>query len=75
MESPCLSPIDASGDMLPAPIHYRIFEDQIVKNGDIRYYDHPKFGVIAKITRFEEPEEDEFIDDTDDLLPGGQFSP
>ncbi len=53
------------------PIHYRIFEDRIVKNGDIRYFDHPKFGVIAKITRFEEPEEEEFIDDTDDLLPAG----
>ncbi len=51
------------------PVHYRIFEDRIVKNGDVRYFDHPKFGVIAKITRYEEPEE-EFIDDTDDLLPG-----
>ncbi len=57
------------------PIHYRIFEDRIVKNGDIRYFDHPKFGVIAKITRFEEPEEEEFFDDTDDLLPAGQLSP
>ena len=68
-------PIDVYGELLRPPIHYRIFEDQIVKNGDIRYYDHPKFGVIAKITRFEEPEEEEFIDDTDDLLPGGQLSP
>lgn len=68
-------PIEVHGELLRPPIHYRIFEDQIVKNGDIRYYDHPKFGVIAKITRFEEPEEEEFIDDTDDLLPGGQLSP
>ena len=62
--------IDTYGELLPPPIRYRIFEDRIVKNGDVRYFDHPKFGVIAKITRFEEPEEEEFIDDTDDLLPG-----
>ncbi len=70
--------INVYGELLRPPIdsiHYRIFEDRIVKNGDIRYFDHPKFGVIAKITRFEEPEEDEFIDDTDDLLPGDQLSP
>ncbi len=63
--------IDAYGEVLTGPIRYRILEDRIMKNGDIRYYDHPKFGVVAKVTRFEEPEEDEFIDDTDDLLPGG----
>ncbi len=72
-------PIDVYGELLLQPsIQYRIFEDRIVKNGDIRYFDHPKFGVIAKITRYEEPEEDEFfeeefIDDTEDLLPGGQL--
>lgn len=63
--------IDAYGELLAPPIRYRILEDRIMKNGDIRYYDHPKFGVVAKVTRFEEPQEDEFIDDTDDLLPGG----
>jgi len=63
--------IDAYGEVSAGPIRFRIFEDRIMKNGDIRYYDHPKFGVVAKVTRFEEPEEDEFIDDTDDLLPGG----
>ena len=39
-------------------VRYRIQEDRIVKNGDIRYFDHPKFGVIAKITRVEDPEEE-----------------
>lgn len=55
----------------PAPprIRYRISEDRIMRNGDIRYFDHPRFGVIAKVTRIEEPEE-EIFDDTDDLLPG-----
>jgi hypothetical protein len=63
--------IDAYGELLAPAIHYRIFEDRIVKNGDIRYFDHPKFGMIAKITRQAEPEEAVPSDDTDDLLPGG----
>lgn len=43
------------------PVFYRIQEDRIFKNGDVRYFDHPRFGVVAKITRVEEeePEEDE----------------
>lgn len=36
-----------------APVHYRIQEDRIVKNGDLRYFDHPKFGLLAKVTRVE----------------------
>jgi len=38
----------------PAPVRYRIEEDRIVRNGELRYYDHPRFGVLAKITRVEE---------------------
>ena len=38
------------------PVRYRIEEDRIFRNGDLRYYDHPKFGVLAKITRVEEEE-------------------
>ena len=41
---------------------YRINEDRIVRNGELRYYDHPRFGVLAKITRVEE---DNPADDTD----------
>ena len=48
---------------------YRINEDRIVRNNEVRYYDHPKFGVIARITRIEE-ELPEDIDTTSDLLPG-----
>lgn len=51
-------------------IYYRIQEDRIVRNGELRYYDHPKFGVIAKITRVEEKEAAPAGDDTTDLLPG-----
>lgn len=41
-------------DALRQPVRYRIFEDRIMKTGDIRYFDHPRFGVIAKVTRPEE---------------------
>lgn len=45
---------------------YRIQEDRIFKSGDIRYFDHPRFGVVAKITR----EEEEEIADGEELLGG-----
>jgi hypothetical protein len=35
-------------------VTYRIEEDRIVRNGELRYYDHPRFGAIAKIWRVEE---------------------
>lgn len=38
------------------PVRYRIDEDRIFRNGELRYFDHPKFGVLAKITRVEEEE-------------------
>ena len=41
------------------PIRYRIEEDRIFRNGELRYFDHPKFGVLAKITRVEEAEPEE----------------
>jgi len=46
-------------DLLPAPVRYRISEDRIFKSGDLRYFDHPKFGVLAKIARVEEPGNEE----------------
>jgi peptidoglycan-binding protein CsiV len=51
------------------PVRYRIDEDRIFRNGELRYFDHPKFGVLAKITRVEEEESDpdEFIDDMEML--------
>ena len=58
---------DMGGDGLAAfPVRYRIEEDRIVRNGELRYYDHPKFGVLAKITRVEEQESDKF----EEQLPG-----
>jgi hypothetical protein len=53
-------PVTQFGDPFLAedmPVYYRIQEDRIVKNGDLRYFDHPKFGIVAKVTRVEqEPE-------------------
>jgi hypothetical protein len=54
------------------PVRYRIEEDRIFRNGELRYFDHPKFGVLAKITRVEETEEDdtelsEILDDLEML--------
>ena len=40
------------------PVRFRIQEDRIFKNGDLRYFDHPRFGVLAKITRVEESDEE-----------------
>ncbi len=33
------------------PVRYRISEDRIFRSGELRYFDHPKFGVLARITR------------------------
>lgn len=58
----------------PGPVRFRIQEDRIFKNGDLRYFDHPKFGVLAQITRVEEEErevEAEMLGDDPRNLPGG----
>ena len=49
----------------PPRVRFRIQEDRIFKNGDLRYFDHPKFGVLARITRVEEAEP-EVEDETED---------
>ena len=45
-------------DRQPLPTYFRIQEDRILRNGELRYYDHPKFGVLAKVTRVELEDED-----------------
>ena len=61
----------ADRPVLYAPLSYRIQEDRIFRSDEVRYYDHPKFGVIAKVVRVEEQEtgDEEFPDDTEFLLP------
>lgn len=41
-----LPPIDG-------PVRFRIQEDRITRNGEVRYFDHPKFGVVAKVLRLD----------------------
>ena len=66
-----LEPIPYESYALTGPTFYRISEDRIFKSGDLRYFDHPKFGVLAKIERVEKPEVDEeediAVDATDAL--------
>ena len=51
-----LNSMEAQSAKLPA--YYRIQENRILKNGELRYYDHPKFGVLAKVTRVEDEEKE-----------------
>ena len=55
---------------LSGPVYYRIQEDRIVKNGEIRYFDHPMFGVVSKVSRVEESEETEETEETDETNSG-----
>jgi hypothetical protein len=56
------------------PVQYRIEEDRIFRNGELRYFDHPKFGVLAKITRAEEVDmgAEELLGETDLLGFGSE---
>ncbi len=56
----------------PGRVFYRIEEDRIFKNGEIRYFDHPRMGVLALVTRVEEPDPDDL---TDTGEAGPVFSP
>jgi len=47
---------DFGEPLQPGPVRYRIQENSILKSGDLRYFDHPKFGVLAKVTRIEDAE-------------------
>lgn len=42
-------------DPFSAPV-YRLEEDRIMRMGDIRYFDHPRFGVVARVTAVEDEE-------------------
>ena len=55
----------------PQRIRYRIQENRIVRNGDLRYFDHPKFGVLAKITRVEKEEAEPDVDELAEPLLSG----
>jgi hypothetical protein len=52
------------------PPRYRIQEDRIFRSGELRYFDHPKFGVLAKVTRAEEDDvEEDDAEEAEDPAP------
>jgi hypothetical protein len=74
MDAPSSAALDAavgepasdSGDYrrLEGPVRYRINEDRIFRSGELRYFDHPKFVVLARITRVDE--DSNGLSDTED---------
>ncbi|MBT8078449.1 MAG: peptidoglycan binding protein CsiV [Gammaproteobacteria bacterium] len=48
---------DERFDEHSGPVLFRLQEDRIVADGDLRYFDHPKFGVLARITRIEDDDQ------------------
>lgn len=59
------------GDVIvPGPVRYRINENRILRSGELRYFDHPKFGVLAKVTRVEEEDPEDSIETGDTELLG-----
>ena len=64
-----VDPFDSSDQQ--GVVRYRLQENRILKNGELRYFDHPKFGVVAKVMRVEEVEEEpeeEDLQDSQQLL-------
>ncbi len=53
----------------PRPVRYRINENRILRSGELRYFDHPKFGVLARVTRVED-ESEESVDPMETELLG-----
>jgi len=56
---------DPAPEEASMPVRYRILDDRIFKNGETRYFDHPKFGVVARITRVEEE-----LEELEEIEPG-----
>ncbi len=59
---------DARKEPLTGLVRFRISEDRIIKNGETRYFDHPKFGVLARVNRVEEEESGDPLEVDAELL-------
>jgi hypothetical protein len=57
-------PLEA--ELQEAIVRYRLQENRILRNGELRYFDHPKFGVIARVTRVEDDGEEVPIDEEEE---------
>lgn len=40
------------------PVSYRIYEKRRIKSGELNYYDHPKIGMVLRVTPVEMPTEE-----------------
>jgi len=40
---------------LAEPVTYRIYEKRKIKSGELNYYDHPKIGMVLRVTPVEMP--------------------
>ena len=40
--------------LVQSPVYFRINDDRIMRSGELRYFDHPKFGMLARVTHIEE---------------------
>ncbi len=46
------------------PVFFRIDEDRVMRSGELRYFDHPKFGMLARVAHVEgetDPDEGELL--------------
>lgn len=50
---------EEESEVTEGPVRYRLQENRIIKNAETRYFDHPKFGVVAKVVRVENLVEEE----------------
>jgi hypothetical protein len=62
---------DPYAQTMNGPVIYRLKEDRIVRNGELRYFDHPRFGVVAKISRVEQAARPAGTDSAGSATAGG----
>lgn len=55
--TPVYRPSILDEDPASGPVSYRIYEKRRMKSGELNYYDHPKIGMVLKVTPVEMPVE------------------
>ena len=65
--SPQLFSFFGFGNAEAIPESYRLIQSRRMRRGEIHYFDHPKFGVLAMVTAVEEDAEDD--DDEAQTIP------
>lgn len=56
--TPAYRPSILDEDPGVGPVTYRIYEKRKMKSGELNYYDHPKVGMVLRVTPVEMPIED-----------------